>query len=268
MLTESDQIKPQGYTGKRTPTQPWSIISIVIISPYTRSTSGNEYALVVEDLYTRYFEVFPLKQQSGKVIKCHVIPIFNHWGPPCQIISDNDKEFINKDINNLISQFNIKFTPTPIGHPCANPVKRCNRTIKPMIVAYVSQNKKNWDEHLDGLKFIYNTSVHTALGVSPFYLNHRRDARSINDINPEENLDLSDVTAWQSRMDCMVELRHFIEQNMLKARERTRKQHEKIFSDIPIHLKIGDLVYYLNKKLSKKIDGYSAKLFIRILKNR
>ncbi|XP_057339432.1 uncharacterized protein LOC130676940 [Microplitis mediator] len=129
-----------------------------------------------------------------------------------------------------------------------------------MIVAFTSQNQKDWDEHLDDLKFAYNTSVHTALGVSPFYLNHGRDARLINDTDPLENLDVSDVTVWQARMDRAIELRHFVEQNMLKARERTRKQYKQKFSDTPIDLKIGDEVYHLNKKLSKKVDGYSAKL--------
>ncbi|CAG5082703.1 Similar to GIN1: Gypsy retrotransposon integrase-like protein 1 (Rattus norvegicus) [Cotesia congregata] len=149
-------VQPQGYIGTRPPTQPWTIISIDTIGPYTKSSSGHQYALVIEDIYTRYLEIFPLRQQTGKEIVKHLRNALCHWGPVRQIISDN--------------------------------------------------------------------------------------------------------ALWKARIDRMDELRHFVERYMLKARERTRKQHEKRFSTQLIDLKIGDQVYYLNKRLSKKVDGYSAKL--------
>lgn len=138
--TKSNQTKPQGYIGTRPPTQPWTIISMDTIGPYTKSASGHQYALVIEDIYTRYLEIFPLRQQTGREIAKHLRNVLCHWGPVRQIISDNGKEFINKDLQTLFQQYNIQFTPTPIGHPCANLVERCNRTIKPMIVAFTSQN--------------------------------------------------------------------------------------------------------------------------------
>ncbi|XP_074115215.1 uncharacterized protein LOC141537908 [Cotesia typhae] len=159
---------------------------------------------------------------------------------------------------NSVPQY--QFTPTPIGHPCANPVERCNRTIKPMIVAFTSQNQRDWNFHLPNLKLAYNTAVHTALGVSPFYLNHGRDPHLILDQYVTGEMTETDTALWKARIDRMDELRYFVERHMLKARDRTRKQYEKRFSTKLVDLKIGDQVYYLNKCLSKKADGYSAKL--------
>lgn len=128
-------------------TQPWSIVSIDMIGPYTKSRSGNTFAIVAVDLYTKYFEIRPVRKQNGRTIVKFLKYLIGRWGIPRHIITDNGRDFINTDVKTLLTENDVDFTPTPIYHPQANHVGRYNRTIKPLIITYINDNQKVWDEN-------------------------------------------------------------------------------------------------------------------------
>ena len=64
---------------------------------------------------------------------------------------------------------------TAVYHPQANGVVEIfNKTLKTTLRIFASENQKDWDELLCFAIFSYNTSFHSTLQETPYYLNHGR----------------------------------------------------------------------------------------------
>ena len=100
--------------------------------------------------------------------------IFDRWGTPRSIITDNGTEYINKDVRALLLARGVKHITTPLSHPHSNLVKCVNRTIKPMISAFINENHREWDKNLSKIQLAYSTVPHSGSRVSPFFLNRGR----------------------------------------------------------------------------------------------
>ena len=51
-----EQTLPSGFMGKRMINRPWEMVAADIKGPFPRSTQGNEYILIFEDLFSRWIE--------------------------------------------------------------------------------------------------------------------------------------------------------------------------------------------------------------------
>lgn len=242
---------------------PWAQLSVDTVGPLTRSKKGNSYIIVIQDLYTKYVELFPVRNQTGKVVVKALEAVFDRWGTiPESIITDNGTEYINKDVEALFTAKKIKHLTTPLAHPQANPVERVNRTIKPMIAACLKNSQNEWDEFLSKLQLAYNTVPHSSSRITPFYLNHAREAQVIprNQVIDNPQIITAElVTEWVEKMKKFDEFRHKIEQQM-KSNAEKRLAKANSCRTQTVKLKEGMEVYYPNKKLSNKSEGYTAKL--------
>lgn len=238
------------------------------IGPFTRSKKGNAYAIVIQELSTKFIEIFPVRNQTGKIVVKSLDQVFDKWGTPRSIVTDDGTEYINKDVKSFLSARNVSHITTPLAHPQANPVERVNRTIKPMIAAFISDKHNEWDQNLSKIQLAYNTVPHAGSRISPFYLNHGREAviKNVTQCTGDNEPVMHDemVQDWVKRIDKITDLRHQVEQRL---QSYSSKRLARINSDKPnqVEIKIGTEVYYPNKKLSKKSDGYSSKLDHRFL---
>lgn len=247
---------------------PWAQLSVDTVGPLTRSKKGNTYIIVIQDLYTKFVELFPVRNQTGTIVVKVLGTIFDKWGTiPESIITDNGTEYINKNVKAFLTANGVNHITTPLAHPQANPVERVNRTIKPMIAAFIKDSQSEWDANLSKLQLAYNTVPHSGSRLTPFYLNYAREAN----VNPrkrpvDESQTITDelIDNWVKRIARFDELRHKVE-SQLKA--YADKRLAKINSDRTeqFDIKLGTEVYYPNKKLSNKAEGYSAKLGHRYL---
>lgn len=243
--------------------QPWAQLSIDTVVSQTRTKKGNSNVVVVQDLYTKYIELFPIRHRTGKLIAKVLDTVFDRWGTPRSIISDNGLEYVNKDVKALLLARGVDHITTPLGHPQANPVERVNRTIKPMISAFINDKHNEWDENLSKIQFAYNTVPHAGSRISPFYLNHGREALAKRAITPSENKSqlVSDdsVDCWVKRISKIDEFRHKVE-NRLKIYSDKRLARVNSDKTKSVEISVGTEVYYPTKKLSNKAEGYSSKL--------
>lgn len=268
MKVKSNQNPLTGPLMTRPLIRPWAQLSIDTIGPLTRSKKGNAYIIVVQDLYTKFVELFPVRNQTGKIVVKILDIIFDKWGViPESIISDNGTEYINKDLKAFLMAHKINHVTTPLAHPQANPVERVNRTVKPMIAAFIKSDQNTWDESLSKLQLAYNTVPHSGSRVSPFYLNHAREANTDSRkriVSGTQTVSDEMVNNWIERIARFDELRHKVEIQVKKYSDKrlaTANQNKAK----PISIKIGAEVYYPNKKLSSKAEGYSSKLGHRYL---
>ena len=146
------------------------------MGPKPPSRAGNRYITVFEDLFTRYVELKALrKADATSVLKALEELIVNRWGCPWVLLTDNGTEFSNRMITERLNEYGILQSAIPPYHAHANPVERVNRDLRPMINSFLADDHRNWDLHLNELRFALNSAVHSSLGVSPAFLNLGRN---------------------------------------------------------------------------------------------
>ncbi|XP_011313112.1 uncharacterized protein [Fopius arisanus] len=147
-----------------------------IVGPLTRSKAGFCYILVVQDLYTKWIEVCPLRQATGRKIReCLEGVVINRWGTPDILLTDNGTEFVNRELKATAQQAGIQLHTTPPFHPQANPVERVNRVLQTMIRAFLGEDHREWDEHLYEFRFAYNTAHHCSTNMTSAFANFGRE---------------------------------------------------------------------------------------------
>lgn len=99
-------------------------------------------------------------------------------GPPKILVHDQGGEFWPEVMRQLADLLEIQPTKITSHRPSANGVvERVPATLHSMFGKFVGKNQKNWCELVPYITYVYNTTIHTATGFSPFYLLHLRRAR-------------------------------------------------------------------------------------------
>ena len=103
------------------------VVAADIMGPLPRSKTEFQYILVIQDLFTKWVKVIPLRVATGKKIESAFREcILNRWGTPQVLVTDNGTEFVNNTLLHLAKECSIFHTTTPPYHPQANPVERVN----------------------------------------------------------------------------------------------------------------------------------------------
>ena len=93
------QRQPVGLLGERIVEKPWTVVAADIMGPLPRSRSGFSFLLVIQDLFTKWVEIAPLRSATGPKIREKLDElVVTRWGTPRVFHSDNGTEFRNKAI--------------------------------------------------------------------------------------------------------------------------------------------------------------------------
>ena len=139
------------------------------------SFSGYRYILTVTDLFSKYLEMYPMKDQTAlSVTKA----LFENYVPnhslPISVHSDRGSQFEARVFKLLMGCYGIKKTRTTSYRPSANgQIERAHRDLKANITKRLQDNgidQRNWDLILNHVKLCYNASQHSTTGFTPFFL--------------------------------------------------------------------------------------------------
>ena len=87
-----------------TATRPFQVIAIDLMGPLTCSADGNLYIVAVIDYFTKWLEIFPLKNaQMTTIAECLATHVFTRHGLPEQIHTDQGPQFESNCFNNFSS---------------------------------------------------------------------------------------------------------------------------------------------------------------------
>ncbi|XP_063994805.1 protein NYNRIN-like [Diachasmimorpha longicaudata] len=162
MRVKNNQHPIHGPMSSRPTQTPWTKFAIDTADMTTRSKKGNFHIVVVQDLGKKYIELFPTRDKKATTIVKILESVFERWGTPRTLISDNGKEYCNIDVSTLLFARGVIHHTTPISHPQSNPVEHVNRTVKPMISAFIKDHQSEWDINLWKFQLAYNTSCSTS----------------------------------------------------------------------------------------------------------
>jgi hypothetical protein len=67
-----------------------------LIGPLPKTTRGNAYAMVMQDLFSKWPEVIPILDATVKTVVEVILNPIRRWGLPETIVSDQGQEFVAK----------------------------------------------------------------------------------------------------------------------------------------------------------------------------
>ncbi|GBG92339.1 hypothetical protein CBR_g55219 [Chara braunii] len=143
--------------------------------------------------------------------------------------------------------------PSSAWHPHTDgQTERAHQTAQMMLRTLIRPNQKDWVDRLPDIEFAYNTSVHPAIGVTPFELHHGgRKGRIFADLLLPRPADI-DAACFPAFVRNYRELPAQAHANMQKAQVRMQQQANRRRVQCPI--RAGDLVWVSAEEFALEQD--------------
>lgn len=238
-----------------TPMKCFDAISIDTIGPFTKSQSGNRYALTAQCELSKFIIITAIPDKQAKTLaKAFVENCILVHGCPRQIKSDMGSEYKNEvfeQINELL-KIDHKFS-TAYHHETLGSLERNHRCLNEFLRGIVNSQYDDWDQWLPFYTFCYNTTPHSSHQYTPFELvygkqpNYPSTLQNTVSIEPVYNIE-----------NYASELKFKIQTAAIKARELLELAKSKRISiqseeSYPIEVKVTDKVWLKNEN-NRKLD--------------
>ena len=164
------------------PDAPMQFIALDV-SYMPKNNKGFEYFLIIGDLFSKYIEAVPMKDQTAPTI---INALMTRWiiythGTPHFILSDQGSNVDGETVKEICNTLGIEKRRSSAYHSQGNGFAERNiRNVKDMLRTVLLQRKLNqskWASLLPELVFALNTSESKATKCIPFNVVFGRDAR-------------------------------------------------------------------------------------------
>lgn len=257
-------------------TRPWQNLYLDFIGPFPRSVNGNSHILIVLDQYSRFFLLHPCRVATAKVVTTflenHVFLLF---GIPERITTDYGKQFISKEMKDLLKKYGTSHINSPKYSPQSNISERANRTILSAIRSYINENHTKWDVHLFEIASALRNTIHDITKCTPHFLvfgqnmiTHASEYELLRQLNSldDNNIILSKSDRLnRARTNILEHFQKAHTKNMatynLRARKRTPYINQKVFVKNFVQSNAG------NKFCAKLAPKFIPATFVKIVGN-
>ena len=162
----------------------WDSWGVDLAGPFTMSTKGNEYLLVMIDIASKFYVFRAIPDKSIATVALQVLDFIGTWGPMRKSQSDGGCEFVNSLMKSIKENVGFEHALISHYHPRANDaneraVQSVVNTIKKQIVGNVA----DWDLKVPSTQLFLNSTYNARTKSTPFSLLFRR--------NPNDFVDFS-----------------------------------------------------------------------------
>lgn len=253
--------------------RPFQRIYVDLLGPYPRSGHLKTVILIVVDHLTKFVLLKTLTKGTAAQI-CDYLKneVFNVYGVPESIHTDNGVQFRSKEYFTLLSDFKIRESKTAYYSPQSNISERVNRSIVIAIRSYIDNNKHSgWDKYISEIACALRSSIHESVKSSPHFLlfgytkiNCGEDYRILREINC-----LSEGGVVLHHSTKMSIIHDIVKENLRIAFEKSSKQYNlrARFKDY----NVGDTVYvrmHPQSDAARKFNSKFAPQFAKAIVTR
>jgi len=151
-----------------------------IVGPLTMTQGNNKYILTFQDDLSKCVVVVPIGQQDAvTVARAFVANIVLKYGTPRILVlkygtprilqTDQGANFFCEVFRSTFKM--LKLIHSTAFHPKSQgSIERSHRVLAEYLRHYVNEDQTNWDEWVAFATYVYNTTVHSAIGLTPFEL--------------------------------------------------------------------------------------------------
>ena len=141
---------------------------------------GKYYALIIEDSFSRYPEVFFTTSATANFTMTALRKFFTREGIPQTLVTDNGQHFSAKELNDWLKGIGVIHLYSAPRHPCSNGLaERFVQTLKNAIKSAGKITTYNeLDKFVDNFLFQYRNAIHTTTNKTPSLLFKGRNLRS------------------------------------------------------------------------------------------
>ena len=244
------KLAKQGPLRPVIPGTPYERWYIDLTGPHPRSDRGNIYILTCMDSFTKWTEAFAIRNKEAETIaRVLVEQLFNRFGTPLSILSDQGKEVDGRIMNEICNLFGITKLHTTPYKPSTNQVERFHRTMNSILAKTVSDHHRDWDSHLSFALAAFRATRHDSTGYTPNFLVLGREVRAPPDLvyghpndEPDENYDAYVEKVRENSVAAFSEVR----QSLQRSAQRSKRYYD--IGVKPKRFEIGQWVLYFNPR--------------------
>lgn len=176
-------LKPVGLLKTPAAERKFETLSIGLFGPLRETAEGYQWIFVVEDVATKWVELFLLKRSTAQACARKLIDeVMLRYGIPRRVISDNGSQFVGAVMQQVSFCVGCSQSLVQVYHPKANPVERKNKDLKTKLSIIVGNQHTSWADELPYIRYAMNSGVSRGTAKTPAYLMFLRELRNAHDI--------------------------------------------------------------------------------------
>ena len=227
---------------------PMQTLNVDLVGPLPTTKSGFKYIMSVQDGFSRFIQLFPLKsKETSEVVKTLLERVISVFGCPLTVHSDQGKEFTSNLMKELLKALQIKQTFTPPYNPNSNPVERFHRTLAGMMRTILDREDKDWSKALPSITLAYNSKVNSSTGVTPSLAFTGREIKIPVDL--VVGVPHQEVRSVHEHVRVMLDRYHRIFQHVTTTQAGVIRRNAKQYAGDEAQYAVGDPVWYLSARL-------------------
>ncbi|KAL5524985.1 hypothetical protein ACEPAF_8854 [Sanghuangporus sanghuang] len=276
------------------PEAPWQIVTVDLIGELPESNGFNAICVVV-DRFSKQIHAIPMttKLTAEGIARIYRDHVFRLHGLPRKIIHDQGVQFDVKMMKELYKLLHIEGNPSTAYHPQTDgQTEQVNQELEQYLRLYINHQQSDWADWLALAEFAYNNREHSAIKLSPFFINtgmHLLDFTGVGmaslNLSAEEfakhvkevhELTQGNLTQANEDMKCFYD-RHagqsityeagqkvFLDGRNIKTIRPTKKMDDKWFGPFEVVEKVGASTYRLKlPKTWKKVHPVFNEILLK-----
>ncbi|GBG74461.1 hypothetical protein CBR_g18871 [Chara braunii] len=178
-------------------------IAMDITGPFPKHKTGVDGILTVVDRLTKYAMFLPCRYHAKAPELAEVL--YTVWirskGYPKEIVCDRDTRFLSDFWVALVKRWGSSLKPSSARHPQTDgQTERAHQTAQVLLRTLIRPDQVDWVERLPDVELAYNSSIHPAIGMSPFEFEHGSPISSLLDATLPRTAESDDHLAFLRRM--------------------------------------------------------------------